>query len=173
MQLLDKEPIPNDEILNLLEEYLLRLGGEFATRMEAWKIHRADYFQWESPVLYFKLTRHPGGLKRQTWAIDFSTDDISLVSEGVIPQSKPYKVEKDATEIINSILSGREHPCVIRRRDLIIINPRKIPELVNAPKQTVDGRVKRLKTHTMELMNQHPEFELTKYGGMLAYRRAF
>ena len=171
MKGLDESPIPNDETLNLVEEYLVKLGGEFETKMEAWKIRRADRFEWKRPVLCFQLIRHPGGLRRQTWCLDFGTDEVSLESEGVIPQSKPYKVERDAVEIVNAILSGGEHPCIIRRRDLIAINPRKIPELVNAPKQTVDGRAKRLKARVMELMKPHPEFELTMYRNMMAYRR--
>jgi hypothetical protein len=172
MKALDESSIPNDETLNLVEDYLVKLGGEFETKMEARKIRRADYFQWKRPVLCFKLIRHPGDLRRQTWEINFSTDEVSLVSEGIIPQSKPYKVERDAVEIMNAILSGGEHPCIIRRRGLIVINPRKIPELVNAPKQTVEGRAKRLRTQIMELMKSHPEFELTHYRSMMAYKRA-
>jgi len=172
MRALDESSIPNDETLNLIEEYLVKLGGEFETKMEAWKIHRADYFEWKRPVLYFKLIRHPGGLRRQTWGIDFDTDKVSLLSEGVIPQSKPYKVEKDATEIVNAILSGAEHPCVIRRGELIAINPRNIPELTDAPMQTIEGRSKRLRARIMELMKPHPEFELTRYRSMIAYRRS-
>jgi len=172
MKALDESPIANDETLNLIEEYLVKLGGEFETKMEAWKIRRADYFQWKRPVLHFKLIRHPAGLRRQTWKIDFDTDEVSLVSEGIIPQSKPYKVERDAVEIVNVILSGGEHPCIVRGRDLIAINPRKIPELVNAPKETVAGRAKRLRARIMELMKSHPEFELTRYRSMMAYKRA-
>lgn len=159
-----------EDVLALLVEYLEEKETYFETKMEPWKISRVDEIEWKRPVLYFGLIRHPGGLRRQRWAYDLDTDEATLISEGPIPLSKPYKALKDAQAIVEAIVGGVEHPCVTRRGDLFIINPRKIPELMNAPKQTVEGRVKRLKFRIRDLIKSHPEFEETRYRNMLAYR---
>lgn len=42
---------------------------------------------------------------------------------------------------------------------------------MNGPKQTVEARVKRLKSCIRDLMGDHPEFDEARYRNMLAYRR--
>jgi hypothetical protein len=170
MDLLDEEGI-TDETLKLLENYWFARETFFETKMEAWKIQRAERFKWERPILRFRLIRHPGGLRRQSWMYNFDTDVATLISEGPIPQSKRYDTSKDAQEIVDAITRGIEHPCVFRKGDLIVINPRKISELMNAPTQTVESRVKRLKSNIRELMKDFLKFKETKYRGMLAYKQ--
>lgn len=169
MDRIDKEGVTGN-VLRLIEEYWRKMEMEFETKMEPWKIARADRFKWERPILYFSLIRHPGGLRRQKWMYDFDKDIAVLISEGPIPQSKPYKALKDAQVIVDAIRQGIDHPCISRKGDLLVINPRKIPELTDAPLQTEEGRVKRLKSHIRELMKDYPEFEETKYRNMLAYK---
>ena len=162
-----------DEVKKLLEEYWSTKETYFSTKMEPWKIHRADLDEWNRLDLWFIIHRHPGGLRRQTWCYDFDEDQAILCSEGSIPQS-PYYTAKitrnEAQAIMNALKHDAEHPAVIRRDNLFIINPRKISELTDAPKQTVEGRVKRLKPCIKNLMKKHPEFKETKYRNMLAYR---
>ncbi|MEM3539104.1 MAG: hypothetical protein QW193_05540 [Nitrososphaerales archaeon] len=47
----------------------------------------------------------------------------------------------------------------------------RYPELMDAVKQTIEGRSKRLKFKIKELMKAYPKFEETKYRNMLAFKR--
>lgn len=134
------------KVLSLFQEYLEKKDTQFETKMEPWKIDRVDRADWKPPVLYFSLIRHPGGLRRQTWAYDFDKDTVTLYPEGPNPQSKPYKANEDALAIVSAITENKDHSSVLVRDDLFIVNPRKISEMQNAPMQTVEGRVKRLKS---------------------------
>jgi hypothetical protein len=159
------------EALCLLADYMEQKGFVFETKMEPWKITRADEVRWERPLLYIGLIRHPGGLRRQRWVYDFDNDEMTLISEGPIPLSRPYKAQEDAIAIVKAIITDSNHPCIIKKGDLFVINPRKIPELVSAPKQTVEGRVRRLKSCIRDSMKAHSEFEEASYRNMLAYRK--
>jgi hypothetical protein len=162
---------PSESLIRLIEDYLKITQVFFDTKMEAYKMPRAERFTWEKPILEFSIIRHPGGQTRQTWVFNFDSNEAALVSEGKIPQSKPFFVYKDAEDIVDAIVKGEEHPCVSLSGDRIVVNPRKIEELANAPKETVDGRVKRMKNRIKEMMKDNPRFEETSYRNMLAYRQ--
>ena len=107
-------------------------------------------------------------------------DLAPLVSEGHVLPSKPYTKEmihRDAEDIIRCIVENKEHCALFVVDKKYVINPRKAKSLtlgteyVNAPKQTVEGRIKRLKNEIRVLMSEYNGFKETKYRGMLAYEK--
>ncbi|MEM3539105.1 MAG: hypothetical protein QW193_05545 [Nitrososphaerales archaeon] len=117
IDLLDKGAI--EEAKDPIIEYWEKKGTYFETKMEPWKFKRANWLEWRKPILLFKITRHPGGLRRQTWMYDFEEDRAYLESEGSIPLAKPYKADKDARAIVDAIVYGHEHPSVLKKGRIV------------------------------------------------------
>jgi hypothetical protein len=90
---------------------------------------------------------------------------------GPKPPVSVFRVEAHAREIAGALLQGSVHPCISRKGDLLVVNPRKLPGLSDAGVQTVTGRSKRLKAQVVKLVEGSRDFEQVRYGQMLAYRR--
>ena len=90
---------------------------------------------------------------------------------GPKPAVNVFRVEDHARDIVGALLKGSKHSCVVRKDDLVVVNPRKLPGLSEAGVQTVAGRSKRLKARVKALMEGAADFDRAPYGQMLAYRR--
>jgi len=100
--------------------------------------------------------------------------DSALTLSRIYPDQAPRytrkRMEKDVQEIVNAITTGTEHPAVYYRNDKAVLNPRKIPNLIDAHSQTVGERSRRLKDRVRQVMATQTGYVETHYRSMLAYQ---
>lgn len=88
----------------------------------------------------------------------------SLVGDN--PDPPKYFAKQDAVEAYKAIIENKKHPALIRKGDLIIINPQNIP-VINGS----SSRSKSFRVQLMRLMENNEDFVRDKYRSMLAYRK--
>ena len=131
---------------------------------------------------YYHIRKYGKATKCLDKALSLRPDDYAslklwdssiILSQKYPDQSPSYtkkKMEKDAKEIVNAILTGAEHQAVFYKKEKIVLNPRKISYLADASSQTVGERVNRLKGRIREIMTKQTGYVETYYGSMLAYQ---
>jgi ribosomal protein L17 len=86
-----------------------------------------------------------------------------------INKAKPYKVEKDGSEIITALENDLPHVSVSKKGNVYLINPRKIKELVNSGSNaTIAQRSKRLRKY-VESHIDRTKFERMERGNRLVF----
>ncbi len=170
------------ELVELLAKYWAASETEFGTKMEAWKAKRIVDIHWTSPVLEFRIERHPSAWNRvQRWAYDFDSNQATRMSEWSPPLNEPYTkrhANKDAKQIVSALLEGSPHPCIEKTGDYYRIWMGRLPQTkpipYDLPQRTAKGRQSRLKTEIAKLIEMQEYLERVhkeEGTGSLVYRR--
>ncbi len=118
---------------------------------------------------------HPHSIKVCILKTDNNDDIYEALSAivGVKPplQTNRFYAKPVAKMIVDAMLNEGEHPGVQRIGDLMVIMPRRIPELVSPYEVTTAGRSKSLRMIIARMMLDKKSFVKTKYRNGLAYRR--
>jgi hypothetical protein len=151
-------PVRDSNVILRLEALLAAawegLRGGHDGGMVGYKLlSRMEDVKWSPPVLTFTIERHGGTVlgstyaKLQTWHIDLSTKTASFSWSGrrqIRPRQPPLDVTQIAQEIEYKIRAGEPDPRLQWRKDgkaVRVLTSRILPR---APKQTTEGRRKRL-----------------------------
>ncbi len=177
---LGQSTAPSGEVLHLLQDWWLSHGTTFKTKMSPAKAPRIENLVWQSPVLEFTITRHPGWNRIQRWSYDFTANRATLVREQGEIRNGRYSaddVDNDAAVIVEALLHGQAHPCVRRADGLVTVALSKLAVTHAVPYQlpvrTAKGRQERLKGRVAELVQAHPKYHripLVESWSTLVYR---
>ena len=89
-----------------------------------------------------------------------------------IERASPYYPDDDAAEIVQALKNQDDHPAIEKRKGLLVIKPRNIPDL----EETTDSihtkrrRAKAIVAIVSREMEEDPMYEQAPYGYYLAYR---
>ncbi len=88
------------------------------------------------------------------------------------PRYTADQVRRDAQAIVEAIVTDTHHEAVSNKGEIWTVTmSRVIPDASQLPRETLDGRRKRLKAAIRDLMEQRPEFEEITHGSRIAYKR--
>jgi hypothetical protein len=118
-----------DEVVPLLVEGWHEFKGSGQTSMEAWKLKRAEDFQWDPPVLSFTMERHGATMlgstraELQRWELNLKTRAADCSSWGyrqLKPTSPRVNIKSIASSVCEVILKGRNSNNDLVQRGVIV-----------------------------------------------------
>jgi len=159
---LDAEGVRHpDQLADLLADVWPLLSGSDEHSMRAHKISRIESPSWAPPRLSFTIERHGGtvlGSKRaelQVWEVNL--DDLTAQLVGgtyrqLVPNSPRLDIPKLAEEVARAVNENPDDPRLKWRPGEAVqpVLSRIIPSV--GPKQTVEGRRRRLRDALPEAM---------------------
>ena len=147
-----------DDLYGPLAEAWDELSGSHDTKMAAHKLDRdrVESPEWHPPVLTFTIERHPGvaqgsrRAKKQRWVIDLDARTAHAEPAGQ-RQLRPARQTLDVAPVVGRIIAaidaGADDPVLEWSKERSSVRV-LMTDAVNpdwAPKQTLEGRRKRLK----------------------------
>jgi len=157
----------NDDgtLAGLLTDCWDEIGGLDAESTTAEKLRRIEELEWHPPEISFVIERHGGMVMGSTradlhrWSVDVDMKRAGCDPSGyrqLKPMDKPFRAKEAAEEIIAAMEEGRDDPrlkWLKGRIEVRVTLSKSIP--ASRPKQTAQGRTKRLREELIRLAPAH------------------
>jgi len=148
-------PKLQEELVRLLKNCWDAFAGSYEEKMAEYKLERMKSPLWKPPVLNFEIIKHGSTFlgssraERQAWYSDLDRKiaESQIVGYRQIHQREPgFNVKPTADELADLIMRGMQDERLQWSTDgrVRILSGKIIPSGTLSPKQTVEGRRKRL-----------------------------
>jgi len=158
-----------DRVIPLLRERWGDFSGSAETSMEAWKLDRAEEFQWDPPLLSFTMERHGASVlgstraELQRWELNLETWTANCLPSGhrqLQPASPKFDIKPIASRVCEVVLQGREANSdlpkgvvVWKGDDEVWIYPRKL--IPGEIRQTITNRRRRFQNALTDMLKPY------------------